>query len=82
MKQERRRGKDEEARSWEPYTYLLKWGIRVEEVGLPTEGGRGGVLQHGSHTHHLYLSKLIPRQTIQTHTQSILNLGIPRMHIT
>lgn len=71
VKRERRRGEDEEARSWEPYTYLLKWGIRVEEVEFPTEWGRGGVLQHGSHTHHLYLSKLIPRQAIQTHTHKL-----------
>lgn len=82
VKRERGRGEDEEARSWEPYTYLLKWGIRVEEVEFPTEWGRGGVLQHGSHTHHLYLSKLIPRQAIWTHTQTMLHLGIPRMHIT
>lgn len=37
MKRERR-GEAEEARSWESYTHLLKWGIRVEEEAeFPTE---------------------------------------------
>lgn len=82
VKRERGRGEDEEARSWEPYTYLLKWGIRVEEVEFPTEWGRGGLLQQGSRTYHLYLSKLIPRQAIQENTHAMFHLGIPKMHIT
>lgn len=56
-----------ETRSWEPYTRLLKWGMRVKEVKFSAERGRGGALQHGSCTQRLYLSKLIPRLVIQTH---------------
>lgn len=67
----RRRG---EARSREPYHHLLKWGMRVEEVKLPTEGGRGGAPQHGSHTHRLCISKLFPTRAIHTHTQMMMHL--------
>lgn len=69
-----KRGGDE-ARSWEPYTRLLKWGMRVEEVRLPAERGRGGALQHGSI---IYISKLFPRRA----TLCYNSVDIPKMHIT
>lgn len=49
---------------------FIKVGMRARRSTSPQSKGRGGRLQHGSHTHQLFLSKQIPVEAIQTRTNT------------